>query len=327
MTRPASALRFRRFKPLLGVVLIALATSICQAQLSVSDGLALWLKADKGVTADGAGKVTVWADQSPNGNNAAERLDGTADELPLLVPNDVNSQPAVRFDGVSNVLEIANSYTLQPLDGDWTVIFVAKRLQNSVGDFPQIIGCRPWTAPADDGWAVAYSGAGLVGSHLADGTAGHDLDVTRSASPLSQANFEMWQVEENRGGGTTSFYRNGDLDAILTPAMPTATVAPVDSVYIGRDIGGANNRRANMDLAEVIIYNRVLSKTEREAVTTYLSDKYGLGYVPNVPPTASISSPANGASFNVPATFTLSVDAADTDGSVKKVDFYAGSSL
>lgn len=29
---------------------------------------------------------------------------------------------------------------------------------------------RPWTAGLDNGWAVAFGGEGLVGSHYADGT-------------------------------------------------------------------------------------------------------------------------------------------------------------
>ena len=49
---------------------------------------------------------------------------------------------------------------------------------------------------------------------------------------------------------------------------------------------------------------------------------------PNAAPTAEISSPANGATFTVPATITIDVTASDTDGgTVTKVDFYQGSTL
>lgn len=42
----------------------------------------------------------------------------------------------------------------------------------------------------------------------------------------------------------------------------------------------------------------------------------------NLPPTASISSPANGASFTAPATVTISANASDPNGVVSKVEFY-----
>ena len=46
---------------------------------------------------------------------------------------------------------------------------------------------------------------------------------------------------------------------------------------------------------------------------------------PNVPPTVSLASPASGATFVAPATITLTANAADSDGTITKVDFYRGS--
>jgi hypothetical protein len=49
---------------------------------------------------------------------------------------------------------------------------------------------------------------------------------------------------------------------------------------------------------------------------------------PNSPPTVSLSSPTNGASFTAPANITLTAQAADADGSVSMVEFFAnGTSL
>ena len=172
-----------------------------------TSGLVLWLKANDGVATNLDGTVSDWADASLNLNDAAQHTAGLA---PLLVPNAVNGQPALRFDGVDDYLEIANSATLQPGTGDWTVFVVAKRLAASQGDFPQIIGSRPWTAGFDKGWSVAYSGGGVIGSHFADGASGHDAPAILAGAPLSQASFQMWGVEENRAAGTTAFYLNGD---------------------------------------------------------------------------------------------------------------------
>ena len=47
----------------------------------------------------------------------------------------------------------------------------------------------------------------------------------------------------------------------------------------------------------------------------------------NTPPTVSITSPANGATFTAPGSVTINATAADPDGSVSSVAFYSGSTL
>jgi hypothetical protein len=44
----------------------------------------------------------------------------------------------------------------------------------------------------------------------------------------------------------------------------------------------------------------------------------------NVPPTVALTSPTNGATFAAPWTGTIQASAADSDGTVAKVDFFAG---
>jgi len=44
-------------------------------------------------------------------------------------------------------------------------------------------------------------------------------------------------------------------------------------------------------------------------------------------PTVSITSPANNANFNAPASFTINATASDVDGSISKVEFYNGTTL
>ena len=47
----------------------------------------------------------------------------------------------------------------------------------------------------------------------------------------------------------------------------------------------------------------------------------------NVPPTVTLTSPANGTSVSAPATVVVSANASDSNGTVARVDFYAGSTL
>ena len=48
---------------------------------------------------------------------------------------------------------------------------------------------------------------------------------------------------------------------------------------------------------------------------------------PNQPPDVSITSPANNASYTAPASMTINASASDSDGTVSRVDFYAGGTL
>jgi len=47
----------------------------------------------------------------------------------------------------------------------------------------------------------------------------------------------------------------------------------------------------------------------------------------NVNPSASITSPANNATYSAPASITINASASDTDGTISKVDFYNGTTL
>lgn len=47
----------------------------------------------------------------------------------------------------------------------------------------------------------------------------------------------------------------------------------------------------------------------------------------NAPPSVTLTTPANGASFTAPATINLTATASDSDGTIAKVDFYRGSTL
>ena len=47
-------------------------------------------------------------------------------------------------------------------------------------------------------------------------------------------------------------------------------------------------------------------------------------FVPNTPPTVSLTSPTNGATFTAPASVTLTATATDSDGTISKVEFFQG---
>jgi RHS repeat-associated protein len=60
------------------------------------------------------------------------------------------------------------------------------------------------------------------------------------------------------------------------------------------------------------------------AVTASAAVNITVNPPPNVPPTVSLTAPANGAVYIAPAAITLTANTADSDGTVSRVDFYNG---
>ena len=56
-------------------------------------------------------------------------------------------------------------------------------------------------------------------------------------------------------------------------------------------------------------------------------EAYSANATSNIAPTVSLSAPANNASVQLPATITLNATAADSDGTIAKVEFYDGATL
>ena len=119
-------------------------------------------------------------------------------------------------------------------------------------------------------------------------------------------------------GATMRLY----LDGVLVGSMAKSGVMAASSlvpVFIGANPDGSNFMRGI--IGDVRIYSRALSASEVASLS-------GGGAAPaNAAPTVSLTTPANGSTYTAPADVTLSATASDTDGTIARVDFYAGSIL
>lgn len=231
------------------------------------DNTVLWLKANEGVT--GTAEVSAWVDQSGNGNNAAQ---GTTSRRPALVENAFNFNQAITFDGTDDFLDVP--YTAQLNGDDMTVISVHRVEQDdnswrspftSRDDFPQrgyIIYVRSdndqydlWTG-SDSGWDTFQQGL----------TPGADLQVLGVSFTASTTS-----------NGDKSFYLDGNLQGSTTG---TENYDP-NTVQPYRVGAGSSELVAGQyfwygDIAEQIVFNKILSASERERVSSYLAIKYGI---------------------------------------------------
>jgi len=212
-----------------------------------SYGLALWLKADAGLTLSGL-NVTAWADQSANGKN------GTADNgYPTFVSNAINGKPAIQFNGTN--ARITGS---EPMASQVATIFVVgSHLANKE------IGMMYQQYNGNDsmafyrGWYLnpsktrIYNGVDLSGS----------ANTNLSAYYIYSTIVNLFNSE---------IYVNGSLDSQGYAGSLTSN----GNYYLSYWVGG--NAYTNMRITEVIVYNRVITNTERQQIEAYLNTKYAI---------------------------------------------------
>jgi hypothetical protein len=190
-------------------------------------------------------------DASGNGRDATQ---GTGAAKPTYRTNVVNGKPVVRFDGVDDELELPDFLTSFTAG---EIFYVLK----AVAD-PPLVGNQGFTLfgantgnlyPFSD--SVIYDSFGSTVRHTTvDPTP--SLVVFHVYNTTSQAN--EWTSRIN---GTQIF------------TTGTNTVGWTPFPRIGQ---GGSNIFGNHDYAEIVLYNRVLSTSERQQVEDYLMTKYGL---------------------------------------------------
>ena len=136
------------------------------------------------------------------------------------------------------------------------------------------------------------------------------------SQPLTSADLNTWKHVAMTFDGTTLRLYVGGVLIGSAPGAHTTTNAPL---LFGRWTPASEYWNGLID--EVRIYGRVLSQGEIQ------TDMGGAGTAPNVPPTVSLTTPVGGATFTAPATIAIAATATDSDGTVAKVDFYAGATL
>ena len=111
-----------------------------------------------------------------------------------------------------------------------------------------------------------------------------------------------WVRLERRGSVVTAFYSSNGTAWTAAGSTTLATATMYVGLAVSSEISGTRS--------------------------TAVFDNVSLtGSTPNQPPAVSLTAPANGATFTAPATITVSANASDSDGTIAKVDFFAGTTL
>jgi len=225
-----------RYKICFLVILTNGMSAFCQP--NTISGLALWLRADSGITLNGS-QVSLWKDLS--GTNNAIQANTT--KRPILVnpiPS-LNLNPVVRFSGDSVVLYVNNPVIV----GE---IFVVCNWRGTPS-FPEYNGLITRQSPGGNdvlfiGQANTtkfYPIASYLGSNI----------FVNGVQTLDFAPLNQYKI----------------LSGNNTPGQ-------FDNLVLGSDRQAFGGRYWNGDIAEIIIFDKVLSLPEHIQVEQYLNNKY-----------------------------------------------------
>lgn len=221
--------------------------------------LAMWLRADTGVTMDASARVVSWADRSPNHNDATAMMD----LAPTMTKLPSSGLPAVQFNG-SQFMTIADSASLQ-WKGDFTVIVLASSVQKE--------GTQGWL------YGKTASSSGQPGPALIvnypSNKKGADLHVF--AARIDENTVSTWDnVNADDGSlhifmmgraGTTMFvsFDGEPVHAIdVGKAKDTAAVGAVAA--IGEGFEGS--------MGELIALQHAMTEDETKALVDYAVARY-----------------------------------------------------
>lgn len=249
-------------------------------------GLALWLDASSGVTAN-AGSVSLWADRTPYKNDAAQTIPL---RRPTLQASSIHGRPALHFNKLHDVpnmtgdaLVIPDAPSLQWGTGDFYVAVVARFNNVTATDGPGLFYDKSFGG-TQNGKSVAFLGGvpmQLNGGMTAEGIAfntrvmpGDYVTVIHPYNDNTPHAFAMQRV-----GVELDLRIDG-----VSVAKSTSSGVDVSnvggglgagSVLIGADYDGTG-LRLNGDIAEILAVKGALGQSDRSGLEIYLKEKYGL---------------------------------------------------
>lgn len=247
-----------------GALLAAVATAAQASEMTVTSGLKLWLKADAITGANDGNFIGAWPDSSGNGNNVSHT---NTNRWPTYRTNVQNGYPVVRFstNSTADALERADGLGFSG-NPAMTVINVINGPAASVPRYLQMGG---------------ESAAGTQIAFCADAGVRYNNGNRLFVNDRQTGGFSVgvWVKTAGDGYGDPRFFRNG-VEATQTSAStnssPVNLVDARTTVGIGLNSSGGYNNAFHGDIAELLVFDRVLTPNEINQVAYYLSEKYAV---------------------------------------------------
>jgi hypothetical protein len=210
-------------------------------------GLKVWLRGDAGITLNGT-TISAWADQSGSGNHL---IQNTAGNQPTYLASAKNSRPGVRFTVAGTTYMATANFSAALATPMVFIVYTQSQIValNQEYLFDAGAGDRTQVNKNQSNRTAMYAGTVL------------NFNETY---PLS------WRIRVYAfNGASGKFYTNGSQTAAGNVGVQT-----MPNFVLGRYAGGSAYCEA--DVAEVLIYDSILSDADRATVESYLNRKYAI---------------------------------------------------
>jgi len=231
------------------------------------ESMLLWLKSDYWLSSGG---VASWRDVSGSGNSATQ---SNVSKQPTCVSNAVNGLSAVEFSGTDKWMQLPtiasdfnNGMTLYVVNKPSAVDINDRILDMGTGSTANNLLLTLESTTASRFW-----------------TSGNASDSILGAGSVSTGAYKALEVIHT-GREAAAIFSDGTQSKALT-SIPNPTTADRTANYIGQSNAGANYFAGR--IAEIILYDRILTPDERLQVQAYLVGRYALDSGKVIRPTIS----------------------------------------
>jgi len=223
-----------------------------------TDDLNVWLRVDKDFIEDNINDISKWHDQGPE----LFSLIAGGNQRPTFNSSDINynGRPTLSFDGVNNVLTLANPSNF---DSPQMTLFLVGQYDNVINNAWQTFVSKTWGPSWADGWGLTQNNTSeLVDFWVSDYTNNAQIAVDENTPSIFTGRFDQQNVSLNLNAGTDDNF------AHTSPIQYQSS-----HFYVGK-----SKHTYNLEgkIAEVIKYNKALNESQQIIIQNYLSSRYNI---------------------------------------------------
>lgn len=247
-----------------------------QNEPNTISGLQLWLDASdpngNGTTPLNGTILNSWRDKSGFNRHTSISSSGSGFTSPAYYSNQINGKGVIRFTRTTRTVGAGYSSALDIraiTNPNITILTVYK--QGTHQEDQAVWGCD------DGGWDRFFFSSRAATPQTGSVSIGPGSPTTVDVAGAGQSGaLQCLTAVYSKAGGTngSAIYLNGNRIVGFTDNTTMGTDA-LSSIRIGLD---GDDNYFNGDIAEMIVYNRVLTACEITQVNRYLNQKYGVSY-------------------------------------------------
>jgi len=270
--------------------------------------------------------ATVYVGLAVTSTNPAVTATASISNVTISVPTGTNTPPTVSMSGPASganytaPASISLGATAGDVDGS------VARVDFYAGT--QLVGSdttSPYTATWSNVTTGTYSLTAVATDNAGATTTSSQVTVTVAAAVNKPPTVSI-----SAPATGANYTAPATITVSATAGDPDGSVTRVDFYSNGQLVGSDTASPFSISWSGVAAgtYSLAAVATDNGGATTTSSPvTVTVAAAVNKPPTVSISAPATGATYTAPASITINATASDPDGSVTRVDFYAGGQL